>query len=78
MVKPEKPTDVIPSPPFTGRGSTTPAWRDFALTVSEIEPEIVHSMGRNDLIRVLIDRGIIEEPTVNFDPFGSSKPQEEE
>lgn len=64
MVKPEKPTDVIPPPPYTGREATTEAWRSFAHKVSDMDPEIVDSMGRNDLIRVLSDRGIIEAPEV--------------
>ena len=62
MVKPEKPADVIPPPAFTGRGSGVANWRKFALTVSDIEEEIVLSMGRNDIITVLSDRGVIEIP----------------
>lgn len=62
MVRPEKPTDVIPPPPITGRGSTTAAWQSFAKKVSDMEPEVIMSMGRNDLVRVLADRGIIDAP----------------
>lgn len=62
MVKPEKPAEAIEPPPFTGKGSTTPAWQEFALRVSDMEEEVIYSMGRNDLITVLADRGIIEAP----------------
>ena len=62
MVKPEKPGEVIEPPPFTGKGSSTANWREFALKVSDMEEEVIHSMGRNDLITVLADRGIIEGP----------------
>jgi hypothetical protein len=62
MVKPEKVTDIVPPPPFTGRGSTVAAWRKFAMKVSDMEEEVITSMGRNDLITVLVDRGIIEGP----------------
>ena len=37
-------------------------WRKFALEVSDIEEEIILSMGRNDIVIVLADRGIIEKP----------------
>lgn len=62
MVKPEKPAEVIEPPPFTGKGSTTAMWQEFALKVSDMDEEVIHSMGRNDLITVLSDRGIIEGP----------------
>lgn len=62
MVKPERPTDVIEPPPFTGKGSTSAAWQEFALKVSDMEEEVVYSMGRSDIVSVLVDRGIIENP----------------
>ncbi len=62
MVKPEKPTDAIPAPPTQGPGSGLKKWRKFALEVSDIEEEIILSMGRNDIVIVLADRGIIEKP----------------
>ncbi len=66
MVKPEKAAEAIPHPPITGKGSTTAAWQKFAKAVSDMEPEVIMSMGRNDLIRVLGDRGIIEVPDELF------------
>ena len=62
MVKPEKPAEVIEPPPYTGKGSTTAAWQEFALRVSDMEEEVIFSMGRNDLVTVLTDRGIINPP----------------
>ena len=62
MVKPEKLTDAIPPPPIQGPGSGLKKWRKFALQVSDIEEEIILSMGRNDIVIVLADRGIIEKP----------------
>lgn len=62
MVKPEKPAEVLGHPPYTGKGSSTAAWQEFALRVSDMEEEVIFSMGRNDLITVLTDRGIIPGP----------------
>jgi hypothetical protein len=62
MVKPEKPGEVIEPPPYTGKGSTTAAWQAFALKVSDMEEEVIFSMGRTDLITVLADRGIVQPP----------------
>ena len=71
MVKPEKVTDIIPPPPFTGRGSSREVWLDFAKKVSDIEPEILVTLGRNDIITILVDRGIIQGPDYDLDPFGN-------
>lgn len=62
MVRPERPADVIEPPPFTGKGSTSAAWQEFALKVSDMEEEVVYSMGRADIVSVLVDRGIISGP----------------
>lgn len=75
MVRPETPiTDIIPPPPATGPNSTTDAWRKFAHKVSDIEPEIIDSLGRNDLITILVDRGVIEAPEF---VLGASNDEEE-
>lgn len=62
MVKPEKPAEVFEAPPLTGKGSTTAAWQEFALKVSDMDEEVIYSMTRTDLVSVLVDRGIIEDP----------------
>lgn len=63
LVRPEKPiSDIVPPPPTTGPNSSTDRWRRFAKKVSDMDPEVIDSMGRNDLITVLADRGIIPMP----------------
>lgn len=74
MVKPEKPADVIEPPPFTGKGSGTDHWREFALKVSDMETEVINSMGRNDLITVLADKGIIEGPDYELQTTTAKSP----
>jgi len=64
-VKPEvpvsKPTSDIVAPPKSGLGSGTEKWQDFAKEVSDMDHEIIDSMGKQDLITVLKDKGIIDE-----------------
>lgn len=73
MVKPEKPGETIPPPPYTGKGSSTALWQEFALKVSDMEEEVIFSMGRNDIITVLTDKGIIEGPDDTKTPKSSGK-----
>lgn len=63
-IKPEKPVEevVYDSPPFSGKGSGRGAWRAFAKKVSDMDPEIINSMEKSDIITVLIDKGIISQP----------------
>lgn len=62
MVKPEKPAEVIEPPPYVGKGSGTAVWQEFALKVSDMDEEVIFSMGRNDIVTVLTDKGIIKGP----------------
>jgi len=62
-VKPEIPTPIEATydhPPMMGKGSGNRPWRAFAKEVSDMDPEIIDSMGKQDLIVVLRDKGIIE------------------
>ena len=61
-VKPEKLPSVmvVDHPPLTGKGSGNLPWRAFAKEVSDMDPEIIDSMGKQDLITVLRDKGVIE------------------
>lgn len=62
-VKPEKPVSVevtLAHPPITGKGSGNLPWRKFAKEVSDMDPEIIDSMGKTDIITVLRDKGVIE------------------
>lgn len=58
-VKPDKAVDPVSHPPFTGAGSSTSKWQAFALKMSDIDSEIIETLGREDLITVLIDKGVI-------------------
>ena len=63
-VKPEKelPIEVTyDHPPLTGKGSGNNPWRRFAKTVSDMDPDIIDSMGRDDIIKILRDKGVIDE-----------------
>ena len=61
-IKPEKllPEVVVDHPPMVGKGSGNLPWRAFAKQVSDMDPEIIDSMGKQDLITVLRDKGVIE------------------
>ena len=61
-IKPEKLPSVmvVDHPPLTGKGSGNFPWRKFAKEVSDMDPEIIDSMGKTDIITVLRDKGVIE------------------
>jgi hypothetical protein len=61
-VKPEKKMEeVIYVPPnTTGKGSGVTNWRSFAKKVSDMDPEIIDSMEKSDIITVLRDKGVIQ------------------
>jgi hypothetical protein len=62
-VNPE--TDIDPRdaetlmPPRAGKGATKKAWHEWALIVSNLEPEVVASFSRDDTVAVLEERGIL-------------------
>lgn len=58
-VVPEKPVSAIDPPPFTGKGSGNGPWQKFALEMSDMDPEVISSMGREDIITILKDKGIL-------------------
>jgi hypothetical protein len=61
FVWPEKPVAIpgLKPPRRTGPGSSQGSWAQFAIQVSDIEPEVVRAMSRDDIIGVLIERHII-------------------
>ena len=62
-VKPEKPASkeaTLDHPPLSGKGSGNVPWRAFAKEVSDMDPEIIDSMGKPDIVTVLRDKGVIE------------------
>lgn len=61
-VKPEKATEVVSHPPLSGKGASNKAWKEFALQASDMDPEVIDSMGMRDIITVLADKGIITLP----------------
>lgn len=58
-------TTIDPSslevPPRTGRNATHLIWREFAKKVIDMEPEIVDTLERGDIIGILEDKGVIEK-----------------
>lgn len=60
-VSPERVIDAsdIEIPPRVGKGSGKDVWAEFALQVSDLEPEIVERMSRDDVIKSLEIKGII-------------------
>lgn len=62
-VTPEVPImEIPPHPAFTGNKGTNAAWRAFAKQVSDMDPEVIDSMGRSDIVTILGDKGIITPP----------------
>jgi len=62
-VKPEIPVSVAfltEPPPLMGKGSGNIPWRAFAKEVSDMDSEIIDSMGKQDIITVLKDKGVIQ------------------
>jgi hypothetical protein len=58
-VQPERAVEIKEHPPLSGKGATSRAWKEFALQASDMDPEIIESMGMRDIITVLSDKGII-------------------
>ncbi len=61
-IKPEKQMEkmIYDSPPLTGKGSGKGPWQSFAKKVSDMDPDIIDSMGKSDIITVLRDKGVIK------------------
>ena len=53
--------EIADMPPRVGPGSSTFAWAEFAAAVSDIEEEVLENLGREEIIDLLIDKGIINE-----------------
>ncbi len=62
-IRPETTIDVtlVEMPARAGRGSSQGAWAEFADVVSETPYEILESLTRDEIINLLVDRGIINE-----------------
>lgn len=72
-IKPEIPVasyEGLEIPARFGSAATAEAWREFAMLVTDMEPEIISKMGRTDLIKMLEIKEVI--PTVE-PPKGKSK-----
>lgn len=61
-VKPQTDVDMeeVEIPPRSGIGSGVAKWREFAKEVSEMDPEVIEAMSKDDLIAELETMGIIE------------------
>lgn len=61
--KPEKSINVpladLVIPPRSGRGSGKNAWAELALTVMDVEPQVIEALSRDEVIDLLEARGII-------------------
>lgn len=44
-------------PPTSGKGSGVNAWKEYAKAVSDLDPETIDDMTKDDLIAVLTDEG---------------------
>jgi hypothetical protein len=67
-VTPEIPVtswEDLEHPPFTGPGSTAAKWRVWATTVTDIEADVLESMGRVNIVDLLRDRGVL--PPLDLD-----------
>lgn len=53
---------LVEEPPRAGKGSGQPAWVIFAEMVTDTEPEVLDSLGRDEIIQLLIDRDVIDAP----------------
>lgn len=60
-ISPETNVDVtdMEIPPRHGRGSGKSAWAEFATAVSDMNPEIIERMERDDIIAALESKGVI-------------------
>lgn len=63
-IRPETNIDValVDIPPAVGRGSSQKAWAEFASLVSDMDEEVIDQFTRDELISVLADRDIIDDP----------------
>ena len=62
---------LLELPPRQGTGSSADTWRAFARMVSNITTDVLDNMGRDDIVSILEDRGIIppvEVPPEEADP----------
>jgi len=77
-VRPEKgvtTTEAVPPhPPFTGVGSSGEAWRRWAVGVADVEPQVLESLGRDAIIGLLRDRGILPPEVLEGEPSKAYKP----
>lgn len=48
-------------PPRSGKGSGVAAWREYADVVTDVEPDVLESMDRGDIIELLENRNIIDK-----------------
>lgn len=63
-VKPQANADAAESyspPPRKGKGSGKEAWREFAGQVTDVEVDVLEAMDRDDVIELLVSRGVIEK-----------------
>lgn len=62
-IRPETTIDValLEVPAYHGLGSTRKAWVEFASIVSDTEHEVLDSLTRDQIIGLLVDRGIIDD-----------------
>lgn len=60
--------DSLPEPPRSGAGSGADQWRSFAKTISDMDPEVIDTMSRDEIINVLEEAELID---VN-DPTGDN------
>lgn len=50
---------LVDLPPRNGAGASTNAWRQFASLVSDVDRNVLDSLGRDEIIQLMIDRNII-------------------
>lgn len=46
-------------PPRTGKGSGVDNWREFAKSTSDMDPEVIDSMSKDDIVAALESTGVI-------------------
>lgn len=46
-------------PPLSGKGSGVEAWREYAVSVTDLDPETAEDMSKEDLVEILTDQGFI-------------------
>lgn len=60
-IRPETNVDpeTLTMPTKTGKTGSTKAWQDFAKLVLDMEDEVIDALGRQDLINIMRDKGVI-------------------